>query len=85
MSVKHSINILLFIENNFGKSESDYVFGKQLSEHLYPKWTLSDHNVLKFYTRLDKTNQEKLLNWGESRFLYFKEKYDANPSLPRPS
>ena len=62
--LKH-INTLLIIENHLAYRDFPYIFG-DLADHLYQKWTF-DKNVLHFLTRLDSTNQEKLLKWALSK------------------
>ena len=68
------VDVLLFMENNFNKESCDYIYGN-LSDHLFEKWSKSNNNILTFYTRLDKPNQNKLLTWGYNKYEYIVNKY----------
>lgn len=56
------MNSLITLELNFDLSRSIQVFG-ELGEHLFEKFNKSERNMLKFYTRLDAGNKQKLLEY----------------------
>jgi len=56
------MNSLITLELNFDLSRSIQVF-EELGEHLFEKFNKSERNMLKFYTRLDAGNKQKLLEY----------------------
>jgi len=51
----------LYIQCNFSYYKCLDIFGKEMGEHLWPKWLQCEGNLIYFMQRLDKVNQEKLV------------------------
>lgn len=52
-----------WIQNNMDLELSKKIFGIELYEHFYNKWTKCDTNIIYFISMLDLQNKEKLFNF----------------------
>lgn len=60
-------NIFLGMQCNFSLSACRDIFGVDYL-HYWEKWESSQDNILKFITRLDRSNRSLLFTWGTSLY-----------------